>query len=224
MRRALRPQASPIPGKRLAGTGSGFVVSPRGHVLTNSHVVDHCDAVSIASSDANALPAELVATDAALDLALLTTPVAGQGVAIFRDGAEPPPASDVAVVGYPSLGRVTIRPILVPGIVYIGAGPPDPNRFAMKIAVHPGNSGGPVLDRGGQVAGVVVAMVNTPAVYAETGRVVSDVGFAIRTSVALKFLREHEVAASLGADRTALKDDELLDRASRFVTQIGCWK
>jgi hypothetical protein len=94
----------------------------------------------------------------------------------------------------------------------------------MKIDVRRGNSGGPVLDRAGRIVGIVVAKVNTPQVYATTGRVVRNVGIAIRLPIALDFLRQHDVRFREIPSAPALTDSELFSRAQKFVGQIGCWR
>ena len=94
----------------------------------------------------------------------------------------------------------------------------------MNIDVRRGNSGGPVLDRAGRVIGVVVAKVNTPGVYAATGRLVQNVGIAIRLSVALDFLRKHDVAIRELSTTSPLTEAELFSKAHQFVGQVGCWR
>jgi S1-C subfamily serine protease len=211
-----------IEGKRLAGTGTGFAVAADGHVLTNAHVIDGCQGISVTPPDAEPIVASLVAADAPLDLALLKAAAPLQGVATIRE--QPlPAATDVAVVGYPLHGKVAIRPIFVEGIVDVSrVGSAD--RFVLSIDIRKGNSGGPVLDRSGNIVGVVVAKVNTPAVYAKTGETVRDVGFAIRPSTAANFLRRNGVSPAAGAPGAELTDEQLFDHARRLVAQIGCWK
>src|SRR6185436_15111700 len=130
------------------------------------------------------------------------------GVAKFRE-APPPPATDIAVVGYPQLGRVAIKPIFVEGTVYAG-GPQSggrSDRFAINMDVRHGNSGGPTVDRFGSVVGVVVAKINTPAVYANTGKAVFEVGFSIRSDVALSFMRANGVFPAIGGESAELSND-----------------
>jgi S1-C subfamily serine protease len=126
------------------------------------------------------------------------------------------------VVGYPLLGRVTVKPILVEGSVYVGHRSPE--RFSINMDVRHGNSGGPVVDRFGNVVGVVVAKVNTPAVFTQTGQDVREVGIAIRPQIALAFMRENGVTPVLGAAGEELDNTALFERANRFVAQIGCWR
>jgi S1-C subfamily serine protease len=210
--------------KRQVGTGSGMFVTTDGHVLTNNHVIDHCDAFSVTPAiDGKAVPAQLIAGAAPQDLALLKTAPAGHTVALFRE-TEPPPATDIAVVGYPLLGRVAIKPIYVEGSVYAGRSP-SPERFMINMDVRSGNSGGPTINRAGNVIGIVVAKVNTPAVYANTGKTVTEVGFSIRPQVALAFMRANGVSPQIASGPVKeLGREPLFALASKYVAQIGCWK
>ena len=94
----------------------------------------------------------------------------------------------------------------------------------MKIDVRRGNSGGPVLDRAGRVVGVVVAKINTPSVYAATGRLVRDVGIAIRLWAVMEFLRDHGVKIAESSTLPPLTQAEVFSKAHRFVGQVGCWR
>jgi S1-C subfamily serine protease len=99
-----------------------------------------------------------------------------------------------------------------------------PGKFSMKIDVRRGNSGGPILDQSGLVVGVVVAKINTPHLYAATGRLVRNVGIGIRLSVALDFLREHGVEVREAWTAPPLTQADLFAKAHQFVGQVGCWR
>ncbi len=226
MRRAFDGPPNLFPGRQLASLGTGFVVSARGHLLTNHHVVNGCAAVSVTPAGAEAVAAKVVASDTARDLALVAAPLAGHPVAVFRGGGALAPASDIAVVGYPLLGRVAIKPIFVQGIVTAGGRPPGHDRYLINMDVRHGNSGGPVVDRAGEVVGVVVAKADTPTIYQHTGRVVRDIGVAIRRDVAMAFMRAHGIEPEIApaASRKDLDDDALFRAIGRVVAQIGCWR
>ncbi len=211
-------------GTRLSGSGTGFYVSTVGHVVTNHHVVDDCKGISFTPAGADALVATLVTSDTAIDLALLHTAGRQTIAAPFRDPPRVDGDEEFAVVGYPLHGRVTIKPVMVTGRLYFGKGNPGRNRFAMKIDIRRGNSGGPVLDRRGRVAGVVVAKVNTPHVFATTGQIMRDIGVAIRPSLVVRFLRANNVDIVTSSTGAAMTDEALFDHAHRFVGQVGCWR
>jgi len=227
VRRIIEGFEKPKPlfeGTRLGGTGSGFYVSRSGHFVTNHHVVAGCRGVSMTPAGGDALAAEPVASDTRIDLALLRTSGRRTVAAPFRDAGPVRADEGLAVVGYPLHGRVAIRPIMVTGRLYAGRGNPGRPRFAMRIDIRRGNSGGPVLDRMGRVVGVVVAKVNTPHVFATTGEVVRDVGVAIRRSPVRRFLKANGVAVVAGPDGPAMTDEALFDHAHGFVGQVGCWR
>lgn len=222
--RAMRGHKPMFEGKQLVATGSGFVVSAAGHMLTNNHVIEGCAGVSVTPAVAEeAIIATVVAAEPSLDLALLKASSPLPTVGKFRDSVLPP-ASDIAVVGYPLHGRVVIKPIFVEGIVDAEGRSASPDRFVLSIDIRHGNSGGPVLDRSGNIVGVVVAKVDTPAVFARTGQVVRDIGIAIRPTVALDFLRQNGIAPVMTRSGDDLADDKLFDYARQIVGQVGCWK
>ena len=211
-------------GRRLRGTGSGFFITHTGSILTNWHVIDNCKGISFTPAGGNALVAELVASEKSKDLALLRTTFAPAGVASFRPLRQLGPSEKMFVVGYPLHGKVTIKPILASGHVADSKLGSRPGKFSMKIDIRRGNSGGPVLDQAGRVAGVVVAKVNTPSYYAATGRLVRDVGIAIRLSVVRDFLRDHDVPIRESSIAPPLTEAELFSKAHQFVGQVGCWR
>ena len=224
-RRVSAPKKKLFPGKHQRGSGTGFFVSTYGHVLTNEHVIYKCQAYSVTPSGRPPLVAKLIAKDANLDLALLKVNRVPLAVASFREPLDLLPVEPIAVIGYPLHGRVTIKPVIEIGHMFFGRlKATRSDRFTMKIDVRRGNSGGPVLDAAGQIIGVVVATVNTPGVYAATGKYVDDVGIGIRQVTALDFLKKHNVKVQKSPPGTPLTEADLLKKGSGFVSQIGCWK
>ena len=211
-------------GTRLRGSGTGFFVSAHGHVITNHHVIDACKGISFTPAGSGRLVSELIASDERKDLALLRVPLLTQAYARFRDPGNVRKGEAVVVVGYPLHGKVAIRPILVSGSIFEAKNNPRHGRFPMRIDVRRGNSGGPVLDQSGLVVGVVVAKVNTPHVFAATGKLVRNVGIAIRQPVTLGFLRKHRVDFKTERGSAPSAGVDLYHRAYAFVGQVGCWR
>ena len=87
--------------------------------------------------------------------------------------------------------------------------------------MQPGNSGGPLLDRQGNVVGVVVAKLNAAQVAAHTGDIPQNVNFAIKGGEALDFLRRAgmtpAVGESRGAERSAAEVGEEAHRSTVFI-------
>lgn len=224
IKRKFKGEKPLFPGKRLSGSGTGFFITQSGHVVTNHHVVAGCAALSVTSAVGGATAAKLIAGDRAKDIALLQAPFKPPGIAVFKASGKLLPGDDVAVVGYPLLGRMTILPIMVTGHVYVGGGPARPGRFPIKIDIRRGNSGSPVMDDTGLVVGIISADLNTPNYYKSTGKILRDVGIAIRLDAIVEFLKLHPVAFAVGTYATALTKAEIFDRTKQFIARIGCWK
>lgn len=207
------------------GTGTGFFVTRRGAVLTNEHVIRDCGTLTVTPAGRGERPARVIAREARRDLALLDAGPTAPDYARFRAGDEVRAGERLTVVGYPLNGLVTITPQLVEGQLYTNTRDLPDDTFAMQMDVRRGNSGGPVLDANGDVVGVVFAKVDTPKVFARTGKLIKNVGLAVSNRVATEFLRRHGIRAPIGgAAGGALTRAERLERASEFVVQIRCWK
>ncbi len=194
----------PPPEGGAAASGSGFAVAD-GALLTNAHVVAGCRMVARNASGARET-ARVDAVDTALDLALLAVRPGFAPPLTFRDSPPVSLGERVITFGFPLSGVLSSGPSLTTGEVSALAGLRDnPLHFQISAPVQPGNSGGPLLDSQGHVAGVVVAKLNAARIAEMTGGdIPQNVNFAIKGTQALVFLRQHGVpvrtAASAGPD------------------------
>ena len=225
IKRVLQREQEPVvPGKKLHGTGTGFFVTTKGEVLTNHHVVVDCGAITVSPAEGGEHVAKVRSADPGRDLALLETGTSTPGAALFRDFDEVIANEPVTVVGYPQKGLVVIRPVLVAGHVHPSASPAGAGLFPMKIDIRPGNSGGPVVDDAGRVIGVVIATIDTPAVFAKTGKRIRDVGLAIRLNVVRDFVRPLALDVTSSSEAVPLDQQPRFQRAREFIAQIRCWR
>jgi TPR repeat protein/S1-C subfamily serine protease len=219
---APQPEAK---GPKLYATGTGFVVSRAGHVLTNLHVVGDCALVRTGRSDADSEKAAIAAVDNENDLALLLPPAGTHAVATFRQGGGVRPGDSVVAVGFPLQGLLASSTNVATGTVSALAGIRDDIRYLQISApVQPGNSGGPLLDLSGNVVGVVVAKLDALKVAEATGDIPQNVNFAIKDSVARSFLDAKGVEYDAAPSDQALTAAEVGERAAAFTVLVECWK
>jgi serine protease Do len=198
-------------------SGTGFVVSENGHVLTNAHVVEGCTVLKFDGYNAT-----VISDSSDFDLALLQVDgLPETGVAQFS----PSPArlnSDVTVVGYPLAGILSglnVTRGAVSSKMGLGG---DVSGMQITAPVQPGNSGGPVLAADGEVIGVVVSKLNAQVIADATGDIPQNVNFAIRGEIAKLFLFQHGVEPMLGTNDDALSPVNLADLAMGFTGFIEC--
>ncbi len=157
---------------RRGGQGSGFVVRSDGYIVTNNHVVDGADELTVRLSDGRSFEADVVGTDPQSDLAVLRVEATGLTTISFADPESLRVGQWVVAAGNPfGLGST-----ITAGIVSATGRGIGINRYENFIqtdaAINPGNSGGPLLNLRGEVVGV-----NT-AIFSRTGGNVG-IGFAI---------------------------------------------
>jgi S1-C subfamily serine protease len=147
-------------------TGTGFVVSP-GRVVTNAHVVAGVSQPVVEVPDGGALPGRVVYFDSKRDLAVLA--VEGLTTESLALSSDLPAGTAAAFAGYPHGGPFQSKPATVQGISTVlvpdiyGNNPVPDEVYKIAGDVQPGNSGGPLLTTGGQVAGVIFAKTTSNA-------------------------------------------------------------
>ena len=186
----LPPGSDPFAGggraaRRAVSSGTGFVVAP-GRLLTNWHVAEGCAELRARNARGVEAPATLVARDAERDLALLATQGQGGGQGggeigpplTFRTGPEVRRGEAVVTYGFPFAGMLSSGATLTTGDVSALSGLRDnPRHFQISAPVQVGNSGGPLLDMGGRVVGVVVSKLDAQRIAQVTGDLPQNVNF-----------------------------------------------
>jgi len=213
----------PKPAKTVGQTGTGFVISSSGHVVTNNHVIAGC--VGDIHGSLNGEPPvalRLVSSDETNDLALLQAPGSFKEVATIRDKAIHP-GDTVVAIGYPFHGLLTSDFTVTTGIVSSLSGVFNDTRYLqISAAVQPGNSGGPLLDTNGQIVGMVAAKLNALKVAKATGDIPENINFAIKTGMIRDFLDNSVVPYQTPEAGTEMKTADIAHQARAYTLLISC--
>ncbi|MFZ0161738.1 MAG: trypsin-like peptidase domain-containing protein, partial [Kineosporiaceae bacterium] len=199
-----------IKGAAGEGTGSGFVIDDKGHILTNNHVVSATTdpTITVVLDDGTHKPATVVGTDVSYDLAVLKADIGPRAALTLGDSDQVVVGDLVIAIGAPLGLQGTVTTGIVSAKnrpVRAGDGTGDTTSYLNAIqtdaAINPGNSGGPLVDARGQVIGVNSAIASSSALGGGAGSGNIGLGFAIpsnqakRTADALiaKGVAEHPV-------------------------------
>jgi S1-C subfamily serine protease len=219
------PTAAPS-GKAATGTqtGTGFVISNVGHIVTNAHVIEGCtgDVHGNLTGEA-AMSLRVVSNDHANDLALLQGPATSfKDFARIRDRSIRSGDSVVAI-GYPFHGLLTSDFTVTTGIVSSLSGLLNDTRYLqISAAVQPGNSGGPLLDTSGSIVGMVAAKLNAVKFARATGNIPENINFAIKTGTIRDFLDNSVVPYQTTESKGELKTAEIAGNARNYTLLISC--
>jgi serine protease Do len=162
--------------RERAGVGSGVIIDPQGHVLTNLHVIKGADEITVRLHTKREIKAKVVGTDAKTDLAVLRIePGEGATAAPLGDSDRLRVGEWAIAIGSPfGLEQtVTVGVVSATGRSELGIAPYE-DFIQTDASINPGNSGGPLLNFRGEVIGL-----NTAIVSAGPG-----IGFAIPINVA----------------------------------------
>ena len=178
-------------------SGTGFVISADGLILTNRHVVDGGKTFLVMMNDNTQKSAEVVVIDDEQDLALIRVKLdPGAKLPFVRlSGADnPADGAECTVMGYPLLDRLGAAIKITRGIVSSSAaGSAGAADVLIDAKVNPGNSGGPILDRYGNVM-AIVSMKSLATATEES------YGMGISAGRIRKFLEKNAVKVDAGAD------------------------
>ena len=206
-----KPKPSPDDNKIVpAGSGSGFLVSTDGHIITNHHVIDGCDTTKV-SFNSNQINARILAVDKMNDIAILKTnidpvsifPISNKDVSLLED---------VVVAGYPLGKQVSSAIKTHKGVVTALAGAGDNySNFQTDATINAGNSGGPIMNQKGNVVGIAVQT------WIEEG--VQGIHFGIKSSTLKTFANSNSLKFTQANSRELSNKDlgKLITEATVYL-------
>jgi serine protease Do len=170
--------------RRATSLGSGFIVDAKGYVVTNNHVIQDADEITVILQDNTRLKAEIVGRDAKTDIAVLRVkPTKDLPAVPFGDSDKSRVGDWVVAIGNPfGLGGTVTAGIISARGRDINSGPYD-DFIQTDASINRGNSGGPMFNLDGRVIGI-----NT-AIYSPSGGSVG-IGFAIPSAAAEPVIRQ----------------------------------
>jgi S1-C subfamily serine protease len=170
-------------------TGTGFFVTSEGHALTNAHVVEGCQTLSVRTAQTDKMSARIVAQNRDDDLALLRIVSSETRAIPLRLSPAPRVGEQIVVYGFPMSGLLTSAGNATTGNISGLAGIRDRDSWLQITApVQPGNSGGPLLDMYANVVGIVVAKLDALRIASAMDDIPQNVNFAIKASLIKEFL------------------------------------
>jgi TPR repeat protein len=219
------PTSSSSKSMKLASVGTGFYISSTGNILTNNHVVEGCGEIRVPAE--NNIVGKLVVADQANDLALVKLEVTGKYGVQFLSADDLKQGEEIFVFGFPLDGYLPSAGNITPGIISALAGPGNNSSLVQITApVQPGNSGGPLLNKKGNVVGVVVGKANAIKIAQVTGDIPQNINFAIAPRTIKSFLDGNRVEyqkknATFSFDKDSVA---IADEARKTSLKIECWK
>ena len=194
------------------GTGSGFIISQEGYILTNEHVVHKADKIKVSLSDGREFEGEVVGSDVTSDMAIVKIQADHLPTVTLGNSDELRVGEIVIAIGNPyglqqtvTMGVVSAKdrsiPTEIDGHVYR-------NFIQTDTAINPGNSGGPLLNTKGEVVGINTAIIP----YAQ------GIGFAIPINIAKRNIDD---LINLGRVRTPWVGVYIQDVTPEIAEQFG---
>jgi serine protease Do len=172
--------------QKHASLGSGFIISKDGYILTNNHVVDHADSVTVRLQDRRTLTAKVVGTDPTYDIALLKVDAGDTLPTVtIGDSRSLKPGQWVLAIGSPFDFDYTVTQGIVSAVGRnLGQqDQPYTSFIQTDVPINRGNSGGPLFNLQGQVVGV------NSQIYSNTGDYMG-VSFSIPIDVAMNAVQQ----------------------------------
>jgi len=161
------------------GVGSGFIVSADGYILTNAHVVDDANEVTVKLTDNREFKAKVIGVDRRTDVALVKIDAKNLPTVRIGDASKAKVGQWVAAIGSPfglentvTAGIISAKSRSLPDETYVPF-------IQTDVAINPGNSGGPLFNMAGEVIGI------NSQIYSRTGGYMG-LSFAVPIDVAMK--------------------------------------
>jgi len=230
---ALPAQAAVVKHYFHVQSGTGFFVN-NGDLLTNEHVVRGCREVILKGPHYPETKATVRATDLQHDLALIQSPTPPHSIALLRENIEDlRPGDPVILFGYPGgAWKTGAYKMSQAALVSTQGTPKHPEWIEFSDAAARGNSGGPLVDRSGNVIGIVVAIVYTQKTLYEVNKVSGEkkllkttkttTDSAIGLAAAEDFMHSYSVDFRYNPSMILLTDENIEHTVADYLVNVQC--
>ena len=214
------------PREGNASTGTGFLISTKGYIATNQHVIEGKSKITILGGGLEKeVSAEVLVSDSTNDIAILkitdSSWIAGGVLPYkFRESGAVKLGEDVFTMGYP-LGQILGKNVkLTRGTISSLSGiQDDPRIYQTTTEIQPGNSGGPLVDSSGNIVGIVVATLNPSFMIKYTGSLPQNINFAIKIDYLISLARMKGIKMPGGVGAPIIKK-EIFESAEKIAPRI----
>ncbi len=204
------------------GSGTGFYINNKGYALTNNHVVEICKQVTTIV-EGNEILFNVVGTDEILDIGLIKTKHKVPAyLNIETEGAKL--GEDVIALGYPLAGQLSDSVKITKGIVSSLSGIGNNTaQIQIDAALQPGNSGGPIINKSGDVVGIASAGLNKLLMAKEAKYIPENVNFAVAAPSISNFLKAKKTKFSTASFFSKeYSTHELAEIGEKATIQLFC--
>jgi len=166
------------------GAGSGWIIDENGLIVTNNHVVEGAESVTVTLSDGKTFPVETIRTDPLSDLAIVEIDARNLPAASIGDPSQLRVGDWLVAIGNPLGLGISAKEGIVSrlGVSVSVSGQTLGNLIETSAAINPGNSGGPLVNMKGEVIGITSVKIATIGV--------EGMGYAISTETAMPIIEE----------------------------------
>lgn len=169
-------------------SGTGFFITSTGYIATNYHVIKNSSELEVRDIRGTTLPAKLIKSDPANDLAIIKIEAKTKPLAIARSSTVRK-GDPVFTIGFPNISMQGLSAKVTEGTVSSLSGLRDePGNFQVSVPVQPGNSGGPLINKEGHVVGVIVAKLSAEMALKSGSTIPEAVNYAVKSNYLLELI------------------------------------
>jgi len=204
--------------KKPAYSGSAFYINDKGNLVTSSHILKDCLTINL-SNKGETLDANIIKKSSLLDITVLSSKLNNQVYAKIRKGGIPELGEEVFTMGYPLSDILSGEPNLTTGNVSsLGALKGAKGFYQFTAPVQPGNSGGPVYSKDGQLLGMVASQLAAGSL----NDIPQNVNFAVMSELLMRFLTNNNISYTTATNGQAYPT--AIKEANQSTYKISCYK